>query len=735
MQGELNKETYSVQGMHCAACAMTVQKAIESQDGVLEVTVNYASNAASITRDRSRISFDEISEAVRNSGYQLLEQKPTLGNLDKAFEVLRKEFFIALAFSSVVFALSMFVGDFQFKNWLLLVLSIPVIFWSGRHFYVRAWKQLKRWTTSMDTLIAFGTGSAFLFSLLNTIYPDILENRGIVPHVYYESAVVIITFILLGKLLEEKAKNNTSRAIEKLYSLQVDQVIRLKEDGNQEVIQLSEVKIGNSIIVRPGDKIPVDGTVIKGTSNVDESLVTGESKSVAKEKRSSVVAGSLNLDGSLEVFVTKVGDDTHLGRIIQLVSDAQASKAPMQKLADKIASVFVPIVILLALVTFLVWIAYGPQPAVMYAFINTFSVLIIACPCALGLATPMAIMAGIGRGAKMGLLIKDAVALEKASRVEMLFLDKTGTISEGKMTVQHLKSYFPEDENLLNLSILAGIEGLSSHPIAQAVHNHLKSNYSLIPFSIEKTNVLPGVGVESQIDGQTYRVMGEQGLDLLKIGEDQKRDINSALDKGVSIVTFSRGAELLVLMELEDTIRSGSAEFINSIQKKGIEVIMLSGDNKAVCAQVAYELGLENYRAGLLPEDKLRIVGESQTNGKMVAFAGDGINDAPALAKADVSIAMSSGTESASESAQITLLKGDLRKLLGLLRLSSKTSLIMRQNLFWAFIYNIIAIPIAAGVLFPMNGFLLNPMIAGAAMALSSLSVVVNSLRLRTIKI
>ena len=732
MEQKLTKKTYAVEGMHCAACVASVQKTLEEQPGVDEAVVNIASNSASITYNPKETPFSVLQTAVDKVGYGLKEvQANELSeSMEIQFKRLRREFFFALLFSSVVFILSMFVDEFDYKNILLLALSTPVLIWPGRQFFVRAWKQLLRGKTNMDTLIAFGTGSAFLFSVFTTLFPEVLIERGLEPYVYFESAVVIITFILLGKLLEERAKNRTTNAISALFKLQVKKVIRLNND-QQEWIDVEEVKVGDTLLVKPGERIPLDGVVVRGASSVDESLITGESKPISKTKKQGVIGGTVNLDGVLEVFVTKTGDQTLLAGIISLIRSAQSSKVPAQQRADRIAAIFVPIVLVLALMTFLVWAFWGPQPQLTYAFINTFSVLIIACPCALGLATPMAIMVGIGKGASSGILIKEAMALETAVQIDKLFLDKTGTISEGKMKVQRFHSYFEESDSLLYLSILNGMEVRSSHPIALAVSDYLTEQYSIFSFAIENQTSVPGIGVKALVEGHEYQILSEKGLKNIKLSEQQERDLEAILKENMTLVLFVRDGVLLNVIGLNDTVKRSSVKAIEAIQKLGIETVMLSGDNEQTCSQVAYEVGIDQYYANLLPEDKLRFIREAQENGSLVAFAGDGVNDAPALVQANLGIAMSTGTDVALESADVTLLGGDLSKIKNLIKLSYRTKSTMNENLFWAFAYNVVAIPIAAGILYPVNGFLLNPMVAGAAMAFSSLSVVLNSLRLK----
>ncbi len=737
MSEQITEETYSVQGMTCAACAVAVEQTLQKQKGVKEASVNYASNYVKLAFDQKAVSFKKLQKSVDSAGYQLnpVQSRATQAKEKaSALKKARQEFFIALCFGAIVFVLSMFIGPFAFKNEILLVLSLPVVFWSGRHFFVGAWKQLRHGRTNMDTLIAFGTGSAMLFSIFNTFWPRVLQNQGVAPHVYYESAAVIITFILLGKFLEERAKHSTGKALEKLLDLQVKKVTRLV-DGVEESIALEEVAEGDRLLVKPGDKVPVDGSVKSGSSSVDESMVTGESVPVLKQEDDDVKAGTVNLDGVLQIRTERVGEETLLGRIIQLVTEAQGSKAPIQKLANKIAGVFVPVVLLLAVTTFLIWWLWGAESGLTLAFVNTFSVLIIACPCALGLATPTAIMVGIGRGASMGILIKDAIGLEQATRINTLFVDKTGTISEGKLSVTDFHTFFPEEDNLHLLSILNGIEAQSNHPIAAAVADYLSEGYMLFPVMLNQSRTIPGEGIEAELDGDLYRVVGDRGLGEVKFNADQEKLVDELRKAGRTLVFFLMRNELLSVAGLKDIVKKESLATIDSLKKQGIEVTMLSGDHEAVCARLAYETGIEHYHASLLPQHKSELVKQAQQSGKVVAFAGDGINDAPALAQADIGIAMGTGTDVALESATVTLLKGDLTRLLQLLRLSKRTVSTMRQNLFWAFIYNIIAIPLAAGILYPINGFLLNPIVAGAAMAFSSLSVVLNSLRLKKVRL
>ncbi|KOF02468.1 hypothetical protein OB69_11865 [Roseivirga seohaensis subsp. aquiponti] len=737
MKEAMIKDTYPVEGMHCAGCASTVEKTLKNSKGVEEASVNYATNTVSLVYNEAEVDFKLLQKYVKGAGYTLQAKKDkasVAASREEGLKKTKRALALAITLGAIVMVLSMFVGDFPYKNWVLLALSFPVVFISGWRFFTSAFSQIKRGAVNMDTLIAFGTGSAFLFSMFNTIFPEIIRNQGLQVHVYYESAAIIIAFILLGKYLEEKAKFSTSKAIEKLYELQVKKVIKI-EDGEQHEILFEEVQLNDILLVKAGEKIPVDGKIISGRASLDEAMISGESVLVEKSEGDEVKAGTINTDGSLQVKTEKLGGDTTLGKIIQMVTEAQGSKAPAQQLADKIASVFVPIVLGLAALTFVIWYFIGPDPALTYAFVNTFSVLIIACPCALGLATPMAIMVGIGKGAKNGILVKDAVALENASKVTKLFVDKTGTISEGKLSVTDFKTFFTEENNLELLSVLNGMEAASSHPIAGAVTDYLEENYLLFPVQIKDLKTIAGVGLATTLDQHNYKIVGKSGLKEISLSDDISDLIKSYDKEGRTQVFFIRDEKLLAVIALKDTVRKSSAALVAQLQERGIEIEMLSGDNEQICANVARETGIKKYQAGLLPDDKHAIVKQAKTAGHIVAFAGDGINDAPSMAEADLGIAMSTGADVALESASVTLLNGDISKLHQLILLSEKTTKTMKQNLFWAFAYNVIAIPLAAGVLFPINGFLLNPMIAGAAMAFSSVSVVLNSLRLRGSKI
>ncbi|WP_170827489.1 heavy metal translocating P-type ATPase [Roseivirga sp. 4D4] len=727
------RQTYTlpVKGMTCAACATSIEKTLNKQAGVASAEVNYATNTVLISLSE-QVKLSNLKKAVRKSGYDLLLEGSDAKAKDSDLTQLKKQLYLALPITAIIVVLSMFIGPFAYKNYVLLVLTLPVLFWSGLRFYGSAIRQLARLSVNMDTLIATGTGAAFLFSLVVTIFPEWLTDQGQAAHVYYESAAVIVSFILLGKYLEERAKSKTSSAIEKLYSLNVKTVTKL-EGNQQKTVKIEEVVFGDILLIKAGERIPVDGMVIEGLSTIDESMLTGEPVPVDKTEEDAVKAGTFNQTGTLKISAEKLGAETILGQIIKMVSEAMGSKAPAQKLADKIAGVFIPIVLLLAVATFCIWYFLVPDSSLTLAFVNTFNVLIIACPCALGLATPTALMVGIGKAASRGILIKNAVALEKARRLERLFLDKTGTISKGKLEVVASQLFFPDEEKLELLSILNGIESSSNHPIAQAIVDYLNDTYQLFPFQIANVKTLPGVGLSTALDGVNFEVSGLDKTSVKKLSSEQFQLVEAYKAKGYSIVLFWRDGEPKAVFGLKDTLKSSSIGIISDLQKKGVIVEILSGDHESAVASVAYAVGIDRYQAGLMPADKARVVEAGQKIG-ITGFAGDGINDAPALAQADLSIAMSTGTDIAMESADVTLMAGDLGKIADLIKISAQTVQTMNQNLFWAFVYNMIAIPIAAGVLIPVNGFMLNPMIAGAAMAFSSLSVVLNSLRLKAIK-
>lgn len=724
------KKQLPVEGMTCAACANTVEKTLQKAPHVVSASVNYATHKVTLEVD-DQANLKELKKLVKNAGYSLILEDEVSKSADEKLKEVKKQLTIALPLAVIIMVLSMFVGDFAYKNYLLFTLTLPVLFYAGLHFFKGAFRLALKFLTNMDTLIASGTGAAFLYSVINTFAPSWIESLGFQVHVYYESAAVIIAFILLGKFLEERAKSKSSAAIEQLYKLQAKSAIRV-ENGQEREVPLDEVEIGDLLIIKAGDRVPVDGRIDNGSGVLDESMLTGESVPVEKQKDDLVKAGTLLKNGTLTIKAENLGSDTALGQIIQMVSDAMGSKAPAQKLADKISSIFVPVVLVLAVATFIIWYSLGSENAFAMAFVNTFSVLIIACPCALGLATPTAIMVGVGKAASKGILIKNAETLEKPKSIKALLFDKTGTISKGKLEVVFEKLFFEDGDRLHLLSILSGMESQSHHPMADAVTQYLNGKYSLLPFMINKVDTVSGVGLKAQIDNEEYRITGLS--ELKNLDEEKSKLVKELKADGRSVVAFWRNEELLALYGLHDNIKPETKSAVEALKKQGLHLEVLSGDHEAAVAAVAHDSGISEFRGGLLPEDKLKYLKEVQQKYGPTAFVGDGINDAPALAQADLGIAMSTGTDVAIESADVTLMSGDISKISEFFRLSNLISSTMKQNLFWAFVYNVIAIPIAAGVLYPVNGFLLNPMIAGAAMAFSSLSVVLNSLRLKVRK-
>jgi len=625
----------------------------------------------------------------------------------------------------------MFFHKMPYANWIMFLFSFPVLVWFGRDFFVIGYKHAIKGRANMDTLVALSTGTAFLYSAFNTIFPHLLLSIGITPHVYFEAAVVIIALILLGRYLEEKAKSKTSDSIKKLMGLKV-KTARVIRDGLETEISIEDVIIGDILIIRPGEKIPVDGKVIDGNSTVDESMITGESMPVEKTEHDLVIGATINKTGSFRMRAEKVGKDTMLSHIIEMVKNAQGSKAPIQKLADKIASVFVPVVMSIALLSALIWFFIGPSPSITYAIVTLVTVLIIACPCALGLATPTALMVGIGKGAENGILVKNAEALEIAQNINIVVVDKTGTITKGHPEVNEivwLKSDIKRDQVLED--ILA-IEKKSEHPLANSIVRYLNhlSNSSL---NVVKFNSQTGMGVSATIyENQyligNYQLMRENNIDI----ESEHEYFNHFGTSSQTLVFIAKNKELIALIGISDQVKDNSVKAIQSLHHMNLKVHMLTGDSYGTAKYISQQTGIDYFRAEVLPEDKLNYIKSLQMQGYTVAMVGDGINDSPALTQANLGIAMGHGTDIAMESADITLVKGDLEKIAASIKLSKETIKTIKQNLFWAFIYNIIAIPIAAGILYPFNGFLLSPMIAGGAMAFSSVSVVLNSLRLKS---
>lgn len=728
---------FKVSGMTCASCAHSLETYLEFVEGIEKVAVNYPNQSVRLEYNGAKVSMDTIQQKALEIGYTILageaqETKEVFDQIEeKRLKTLKTKLIFSAVFSIPVFIIAMFfMGKIPFENWIMMLLATPALFWSGSEFFVIAWRKLKHFSSNMDTLVALSTGTAYIFSVFNTVYPQYFLSRGVAPHVYYESAVIIITLILLGRYLEERAKSKTSSAIKKLMGLKPKEVVVIR-NGTEQTIPYEKINIGDLIIIKPGDKVPVDGIVKKGESFIDESMISGEPIPLSKTKGDKVFAGTINQKGALRIIANKVGNDTLLSQIIQLVEQAQASKPTIQKLVDKVAGIFVPIVIGLAILSFIIWYAIGPEPSFTYALLTLITVLIIACPCALGLATPTALMVGIGRGAQQGILIKDAQSLETAYKVDTLILDKTGTITEGRPKVTDL--VWAHNDSTSELSqILLAIESQSEHPVAEAIVQHLKKERTP-EVHAESFQSITGMGAKISYQGKTYMAGNERLMrnNEIIIPEEISYLAASLKKEAKTVVYFSGESQVEAVIAIADQVKESTQTAIEKIHAMGISIWMLTGDNEQTASAIARQVGIKNFRANVMPADKGNFVKELQTQGKIVAMAGDGINDSHALAQSDVGIAMGSGTDIAMESAGITLMQSDLKQIEKAIKLSKATMRTIRENLFWAFIYNIIAIPIAAGVLFPFNGFLLNPMIAGAAMSLSSISVLVNSLRLK----
>jgi Cu2+-exporting ATPase len=731
------KKTFPVTGMSCAACASSVGSTLKSTKGVEDADVNFATHTAWATFNPNEVSLEDLKTALQGVGYDaIMEEENVAEKQEEAqlaeFVKIKRSLMGSAILSIPVFIIGMFFMNWEVGHYISLPLSAIVLFYFGGHFFIGAWKQASHGKANMDTLVALSTGIAFILSVFNTFYPEFWLARGLEAHVYYEAAVVIITFISLGKYLEEKAKTNTSSALKKLMGLQ-PKMLTVLVNGREEEIPINAVKQGFEIVVKPGEKIPEDGQVVSGDSYVNESMITGEPLPVQKLEGTKVFAGTINQKGSFTFKAEKVGGDTLLASIIERVKEAQGSKAPVQKLVDKIAGIFVPTVIGIAIITFILWQIFGGENALTQGMLSAITVLVIACPCALGLATPTAIMVGVGKGAENNILIRDAESLEKAYQADAIILDKTGTITQGKPSVVEEK-WFSENEKLK--SVLYQMEAKSEHPLAEAVLNHLKSE----DFPAVKTDAfesISGRGVKAKSAELNYFVgnlalMHEQKIE---VNEDVLKTADEWESKGQTVIYFAEEDKILALMGIADKIKDNARESIRQLRERGMEVYMLTGDAEKTARAVADAVGIKNVKSHLLPADKSNFVKELQVGGKIVAMVGDGINDSEALAQADVSIAMGKGSDIAIDVAKMTLIGSDLQNLPKAFHLSQLTIRGIRQNLFWAFIYNLIGIPLAAGLLYPINGFLLNPMIAGAAMAFSSVSVVLNSLRLKGMKL
>jgi Cu2+-exporting ATPase len=732
------KQTFPITNMSCASCAASAEATLNNLPGVIKAEVNYANTSAKVEYIPSLVSTETMKSSVQAAGYDLIiEQsdasKANLQDLqEKKLAELKKRSYYALIVAVPLFIIGMFFMDMPYVNYILWALATPMLFIFGRQFFIGAWKQAKHRSANMDTLVALSTGTAYIFSVLITLFPSLMHRIGIHTHVYFEASGIVIAFILLGKLLEEKAKGNTSSAIKKLMGLQPKKVTILSPQGEHLEKVINDVAVSDLILVKPGERIAVDGLVSEGNSYVDESMISGEPIALVKQKGDKVFAGTINQKGSFIFAAQKVGGDTVLAHIIKMVEEAQGSKAPIQKLVDKIAAVFVPVVLAIAFASLLIWTVFGGTNGFVQGMVAFVTVLVIACPCALGLATPTAIMVGVGKGAEKGILIKDAESLELGKKVNAVILDKTGTITAGKPSVSHIK-WFSNDA--AHQDILLSIEQKSEHPLADAVVNYLSGKAkSIAPLSIEN---ISGKGISGQYQHTTY-IIGNESLlkeQQITISPEALAWATTQWANAQTVIFFANQEQVLATIAISDQIKPSSAQAVRKLQQNGIEVYMLTGDNEHTAAAIAKEVGITHFIANTLPQEKYDFVKKLQSQGKTVAMVGDGINDSQALAQADVSIAMGKGSDIAMDVAKMTIISSDLAKIPEAFTLSKHTVNTIQQNLFWAFIYNIIGIPIAAGVLIPTFGFTLDPMIAGAAMAFSSVSVVSNSLRLKLKKI
>lgn len=734
---ETETKVLPVLEMSCAVCAGNVESTVQALSGVEKASVNFAAGTLTVTYNPSVITLEVMQAAVQAAGYDLIveAEDPVAMQEEKArmhYKILRRNTIGAWTLSIPLALLGMVFMHVPFGNWIMMVLALAIMIFFGRSFYVNGVRHALKGKANMDTLVALSTSIAFLFSLFNTLCPGFWLGKGLEPHVYYEASGVIIAFVLLGKLMEERAKNSTSSAIKGLMGLQ-PKTARLVTDGREEEVPISNLQVGNVVSVRPGEKIPVDGTLLQGSSSVDESMLSGEPIPVEKNAGDRVLAGTINQKGAFTMEATSVGGTTVLAQIVQMVQSAQGSKAPVQRIVDKISGIFVPVVVLLSFLTFVCWLVIGGESYFSYALLSAVSVLVIACPCALGLATPTALMVGMGKGAEQHILIKDAFALENLCKVDTVVLDKTGTLTEGVPVVTD--SYWISDDNIRYLDVLYTAEQKSEHPLASAILCWLEESGAKV-CEAENFESLTGRGVRIQVEGVTYWA-GSQGLlDIFQAGipEKVRKQIGQWQEDGQSVVFYGQETRLLAVLAISDRIKPTSAEAVKELKKQGIEVHLLTGDGVRTAERVAATLDIGYYKAEVMPNDKEEYIISLQQQGKKVAMVGDGINDSQALARADVSIAMGKGTDIAMDVAMVTLITSDLLLLPSAIRLSKQTVRLIYQNLFWAFIYNVIGIPLAAGVLFPINGLLLNPMLASAAMAFSSVSVVLNSLRLKFMK-
>ena len=724
---------YPVVGMHCAACAARINKVLGKQAGVVECSVNLAANNVSLKYNSTVTTAENLAEAVDRMGFRLIVDSGGETEAEsegkKRYKKLKTNTLWAILLSFPIVLLSMVFMNVPYANEIMALLATPVVLYFGRGFFVNAWKQLKQKSANMDTLVALSIGVAYLFSLFNMLYPEFWLKRGVQPHVYFEASSVIVAFILLGRTLEEKAKGNTTTAIKKLIGLAPKTAMLVSDDGSMNEVVIETIKVGDLIAVRPGEKIPVDGVVESGTSYVDESMLSGEAVPVSKTVDGTVYAGTINQKGSFKFRATKVGSDTMLAMIIRMVQEAQGSKAPLQRIVDKVAGVFVPVIVSIAMLSMILWIALGGDDGVVHGILAFVTVVIIACPCALGLATPTAIMVGIGKGAENGILIKDAKSLEVAKNIDVVVLDKTGTITEGHPEVADVVPAEGIDIDAVANAVYS-LESQSEHPLAEAIVMHFKMADAQL-LEVRQFESVAGHGVEGVVAGRPYYVgnakyLRSKGVKLESYLETRANELEQA---AMTVVWVADDERSLGIISVVDKVKQSSVEAVSRLHDMGITIYMLTGDNRATAEAVASQVGIQYYKASVLPQGKAEFIKKMQQEGHCVAMVGAGINDSAALAQADIGIAMGRGSDIALDISKMAIVKNDLTKIPQAIKLSKRIVRTIHQNLFWAFVYNMIGVPVAAGILFPINGFLLNPMIAGAAMAMSSVSVVTNSLQ------
>lgn len=736
--------SFHISKMHCASCAANIQRKLSKTSGVKEATVNYANQQAMVRYDEGSLKEEMISEVVDGLGYKAhleTEMSEDLADKERAIELgeLKLQLTVGGVLAAILIVGAMIPGAPEFlKNvWVMFILATPVQFWIGRRFYTSAWSALKNKTTNMDTLIALGTSVAYGYSVIVVLFEAQLNKWGVPAEVYFETAATIMVLVLLGKFLETRAKGQTTEAIKKLLGIQAKKAY-IWQDGNWVKVDISSVKEGDKLLVRPGEKVPVDGVIVKGYSTLNESMVTGESVPVEKKMGDKVIGASLNTSGSFEMKAMKVGSETMLAQIIELVRKAQGSKASVEKLVDTVSAYFVPTVLVLSLVSFGVWFVFGPDPKLIHAMVALISVLIIACPCALGLATPTSLMVGMGRGAGMGILIKDAQALELANKTSVVVFDKTGTLTIGSPVVNRVEFTRAETEKEIQglWSKIFSVEEKSHHPLAEAVVVRAK-NESSKRVEVGKFKDVPGKGVKAKVGNHEVLVGNEKLLiqEKVKIDGETKKLIEKWQEEAETVIVMAVQGQVELVLGISDQIREGAKEAVSELKRTGVRSILLTGDSQNIASITAQKLGISEVLAGVLPGEKEAKIRKLRIAGETVAMVGDGINDAPALAAADISIAMGGGTEVAMETAGVTLLRSEISLVPKTIRLSKAVIRNIKENLFWAFGYNAVLIPIAMGALYPLWGWQLNPMLASAAMALSSVSVVSNSLRLKGVKI